>query len=246
MASNQSFIFSIEGNIGSGKSTLVKELQDTFSEELKICNKKVMFIQEPVDIWNTIKDKDGVTILEKFYANQQEYAFSFQMMAYISRINLLRKAVKENPNTVIICERSVHTDREVFAKMLYDDDKIEEINYNIYLRWFDEFIDDIPIAGFIYLKTDAEICEQRIIKRSRQGETVPFEYLKTCENYHDSWLNTINSDAMMVISGNTSCDNDVTIVNKWCMEVIKYIENFVKSKAVRTVDVGKSIVLQES
>ena len=71
-------IISIEGNIGTGKSTLVQMLKDTYKN-----NNNVVFLQEPVDMWNTIKDSNGETILSKFYGNQEKYAFSFQMMAYI-------------------------------------------------------------------------------------------------------------------------------------------------------------------
>ena len=126
-------IISVEGNIGSGKSTLVDNLKHHLS------NKEInyVFVQEPVDTWNTIMDKEGEPILTKFYRDQERYSFSFQMMAYISRLSILRKAVKENPDSVIITERCVHTDRNVFAQMLYDDDKILETDYQIYLRWFD-------------------------------------------------------------------------------------------------------------
>ena len=134
-----SCIFSVEGNIGSGKSTLVKMLKDHL---IIASDKKVVFLQEPVDEWESIKDESGESILEKFYGNQQKYAFSFQMMAYISRISLLKKTIRKNRDAVIITERSVYTDREVFAKMLYDDGKIETVNYNIYLKWFDEFTKD--------------------------------------------------------------------------------------------------------
>ena len=147
------YIFSIEGNIGSGKSTLVKELQKNMPN---ILGKQIIYVQEPVDEWSKIKDSNGETILEKFYANQHKYAFSFQMMAYISRLALLRKIVRSNPNAIIITERSVFTDREVFAKMLYDEGKIEEINYQIYLKWFNEFIEEIPISGLIYVNTTPE------------------------------------------------------------------------------------------
>ena len=89
-----SCIFSIEGNIGSGKSTLVKILK----EQLFTANgKKIIFLQEPVDEWESIKDESGESILEKFYSNQQKYAFSFQMMAYISRISLLKNTIKKKP-----------------------------------------------------------------------------------------------------------------------------------------------------
>ena len=141
-------IISIEGNIGSGKSTLVDMLQTHFVDNPRIC-----FLQEPISVWNTIKDTNGATILEKYYADQTKYAFSFQMMAYISRLSLLREALKGDYD-IIVTERSVYTDSMVFAKMLYDDKKIEDIEYMIYKKWFDEFLDDLPEIRLVYVKTD--------------------------------------------------------------------------------------------
>ena len=43
-------IYSIDGNIGSGKSTLIKELQKNNMDQ------SIIFIPEPVDVWNEIKD----------------------------------------------------------------------------------------------------------------------------------------------------------------------------------------------
>ena len=144
-------IFSIDGNIGSGKSTIVRQLKKTLEH-----NPTFVFLEEPVTEWSEIKSKDGETILAKFYADQMKYAFSFQMMAYISRLSQLRKTIRENPGCHIVTERSIYTDRNVFAKMLYDDNKIEEINYQIYNKWFEEFIKDIPLTGIIYITTTPE------------------------------------------------------------------------------------------
>ena len=143
-------IYSIEGNIGSGKSTLIRLL--------KKANKDIIFVLEPVDEWETIKDIKGENILTKFYNNQMKYAFSFQMMAYISRLSKLKRTIKAYPHATIISERSILTDKNVFAKMLYDDKKIEKVNYTIYLKWFDEFIKDVRQDGFIYLEVDPETC----------------------------------------------------------------------------------------
>ena len=70
-------------------------------------------------------------------------------MMYISRLALLRKTIRENPGCHIVTERSIYTDKNVFAKMLYDDGKIEEVNYKIYLMWFDEFVQETKIFLFI-------------------------------------------------------------------------------------------------
>ena len=129
-------IVSIEGNIGSGKSTLLDNLRKHYND-----NCHVVFLKEPVDDWEKIKDNQGNTMLKKFYADQDKYSFPFQMMAYISRLKILRDTIKEitsknsSENYVIITERSLYTDKHVFAKMLHDQGKIEDVCYQIYLNW---------------------------------------------------------------------------------------------------------------
>ena len=163
-------IFSVEGNIGSGKSTLIQSLKDDFKD-----NQYIFFADEPVHLWKTIKDEKDKTIISYFYENTEKWAFSFQIMAYISRLAEIRKIMKNHPNAIIISERCLLTDRYVFAKMLYDDKKIHTIDYQIYLKWFDEFLDDISITGFIYLNADPTKCLERVTKRNREGEKIPLE-----------------------------------------------------------------------
>jgi len=216
------YIFNVEGNIGSGKSTLISILE----KDLKSINSiPIIYVQEPLDKWSTIKDKNGETILEKFYNNQYKYAFSFQMMAYISRLSLVKQIIRDNPNAIIICERSVFTDKEVFAKMLYDDGKIEEVNYQIYLKWFDEFIDDIPISGIIYVNTTPENSKIRVDFRARIGEDIPLEYLEKCHNYHNIWLNNMGKLVYNFNGNFYFCDGLTTIYN-----IKEFIVQIISSK----------------
>lgn len=172
-------VISIEGNIGSGKSTLVNELKKTLQSD-KIC-----FLDEPIDVWNTIVDEDGKTMLENYYKDSKKYAFSFQMMAYISRLSILKKA--SETYDVIITERSLYTDKHVFCQMLYDDGLINHLEYTIYNKWFEEFNISHQIH-YVYLKTDPTTSYDRVIKRNRHGETIPLSYLEKCHMYHDNWL----------------------------------------------------------
>ena len=137
-------------------------------------NDSVHFLKEPVDDWNSIKDENGITILENFYNNQDKYSFSFQMMAYISRLALLKDALKENYK-VIITERSVETDKYVFAQMLYDDKKIEKINYEIYVKWFDTFLKDIPDIDYIYIPKEKKESRTTTKKKKERKEKAPLE-----------------------------------------------------------------------
>ena len=191
-------IFSLEGNIGSGKSTLVRLMKKR--------NPSFIYMLEPVDEWNNIVDKSGENILTKFYRDQKKYSFSFQMMAYISRLAKLKRLVKNNPHSVIITERSVLTDKNVFAKMLYDDGNIEEVNYTIYLKWFEEFIKEVPVDGFIYIDVTPQTSYKRVLKRNRIGEDIPIEYLERCGKYHEQWL--ASEDNVMRLNGNMDFEND--------------------------------------
>ena len=211
-------IISIEGNIGSGKSTLVDRLKHLYQSK-----DDIFFLQEPVDTWNTITDENGITILEKYYENQEKYAFPFQMMAYISRISILRQAIKNSNAKVIITERCVFTDSNVFAKMLYDTKKIEPIEYCIYRKWFDEFVEDFPIKNVIYVKTDPSIALERVIKRNRLGETIPIEYLATCHQYHEDWLLGQDNISVLTLDGNTDTDESPAIIMDWLNEINRFI-----------------------
>jgi deoxyadenosine/deoxycytidine kinase len=213
-------IISIEGNIGSGKSTILRELKEYLSNNIKI-----VFLQEPVDQWETIKDVNGNTILKKFYENQKEYSFAFQMMAYISRLSLLKKAIENNPDAIIITERCLNTDRYVFAKMLYDDGLIEDVEYQIYLKWFEHFFDTRAVQKLVYLKTQPEICLQRVNKRMRDGEsTLSIEYLEKCHKYHTDMVANSNCDILQIDSNiDTDIDNDIK--NKWLNMIETFILN---------------------
>jgi deoxycitidine kinase/deoxyguanosine kinase len=240
-------IISIEGNIGSGKSTLLANLKKHFNN-----NNRVIFLREPVDEWSKIKDENGTTILEKFYADQDKYSFPFQMMAYVSRLKLFKDAVNEcraetfkflrekdytqpynHDETIIyyiITERSLFTDKMVFAKMLYDSGKIESINYQIYLNWFNTFADEYTVNKIIYVNANPEICYKRVGKRHRDGEDkIPLEYLNNCHLYHNNMLDKNTSDCVcesqLVLDGNIDIYENTAIINEWISNIEQFIYN---------------------
>ena len=211
-------IISVEGNIGSGKSTLLRQLNDKFKD------KRIYFLQEPVNEWANIKNENDTTILEEFYKNKNKWAFSFQMMAYITRLKTLRDLVKkQGDDIIIISERSLWTDKQVFAKMLYDEKSISTIDYQIYNKWFDEFTEEFPLKGIIYLNTNPKICYERVQKRSRTGEeTIALSYLEMCSKYHNDWIKDEKCKILEFMGdGNESID----ITSEW----LKSIDTFINS-----------------
>jgi|TARA_B110000967_G_C18861015_1_gene549940 deoxyadenosine/deoxycytidine kinase len=203
-------IISIDGNIGSGKSTLYADLQTHYSDRTDIC-----FVPEPVDDWTKIVDAEKTPILTNLYKDTKKYAFRFQMMAYISRLHLLRKKVKENKFRIIISERSVQTDRNVFAKMLFDDGMIEHDEYQIYNQWFDEFLDDMNLGGIIYVRAEPNVCAERVALRAREGETIPIEYLQKCHDYHEEWLKNSKNKLTIEANVDTRKEENVGIREQW-------------------------------
>jgi thymidylate kinase len=196
-------IVSFDGNIGSGKSTTCYEYEQylkthiskdgvenhVFPTITSFCD-EVCFLDEPVELWNKVCDKNGVNILTNLYKDIRANAFKFQMMAYISRLSLLRKAVQNPKIKLIITERSVETDRNVFAKMLYDAGDISHDEFQIYTLWFDEFLTDVPLSGIVYIHASPEVCMERIEKRARSGESIQNDYIQRCHQYHEDWIHT--------------------------------------------------------
>jgi deoxyadenosine/deoxycytidine kinase len=191
-------LFSIEGNIGAGKSTILQHLKEFLNT---VGGRSVVYIDEPVDEWNSIRSEDDKSMLTLFYENPTKYAFAFQMMAYISRLSSIRRAMHENPGCIYITERCLLSDFHVFATMLYEQKHISKEEYTIYTKWFDQFTEDVQLTGIIYLKCSPDIALSRCTKRNRPGESITLDYLNNCHAKHTEWLTnesisvlTLNND----------------------------------------------------
>ncbi len=219
-------ILSIEGNIGAGKSTIMKKLQERYLED-----KRVIFMLEPTDMWEDIKDSNNETMLSKFYGNQEKYAFSFQIMAFSTRIKKMRKIIDSNPDAkILICERSLEADYHIFAKMLHEAGKIEDINYKVYLEFYKIFKNDFPLSGIIYINARPEVCFQRIKERCRDGEEgIPLDYLIKCDMHHTQWLNLDNKIKLLTIQTDTQCitdDEKKHYFKLWTDKIVSFIDKY--------------------
>ena len=91
-------IIYIEGNIGTGKTTLLEIIKTYFP------NKNNTVIYEPVDQWKLVKDEHGVNLLDKFYSDIQKWSFAFQMNSFISRIHRVMEQRKDDNTVNLIIE----------------------------------------------------------------------------------------------------------------------------------------------
>ena len=221
------YLFGIEGNIGVGKSTILANIKENIGNYYK--DIPIIYLQEPVELWESITDENNENIIEKFYKNNKKYAFSFQMMALISKLEYLNNIIDKYNECIVISDRSVFTDKHIFAKMLYDNNDMEEINYKIYDRWFDHYTKKVNMTGIIYLHSSPEICFRRINERNRKGENIPMEYLTKCHEYHDKWLN--NERDILFIDANIDKKKDTEKYTNIVENIKKFMSNFIPDKS---------------
>jgi deoxyadenosine/deoxycytidine kinase len=184
----------VEGNIGTGKSTFLTKL----SEDFKV-------ILEPVDEWIKMKNANGKNLLEEFYSDPSRNAYLFQSIAFRSRMkNIIRQ-------DTCLFERSIYTDRNVFAKTCREDGLIGDIEWNDYVSWFDWLTSEFQIKphGFIYLRCDPEVSYERIKMRKRSGEeSISFDYLKKLHRKHDDWLLNEDPTKVLIVDVNEDFENN--------------------------------------
>ena len=175
-------IISLDGNIGAGKSTLLQKLGTAFPY--------IKVVPEPVDTWTRLKNMDGRNLLELFYEDKRRWAYTFQNAAILSRLKMIKEAVNNAlPGQIIITERSVLTDRFVFAQMLKNKGEIDPLEWDLYEMWYNTFATELPMAGIIYITTGVTTSSDRIKKRGRGGEEgIPDAYLTDLADQHDLWL----------------------------------------------------------
>ena len=142
-------IFFVEGNIGTGKSTFLSMIEKFYPDRCQV-------IYEPLDIWIDFKDNSGKNILAYFYEDPKRYAYTFQSIAFISRISKLKEI--DNTKEFIFIERSIWADKNVFAKNCFETGCLNDIEYMLYNKWFDCLETDLSFDkdkySFIYLTID--------------------------------------------------------------------------------------------
>jgi deoxyadenosine/deoxycytidine kinase len=189
----------IDGNIGSGKSTIFEMMQSLIKKYncFPFCNKPICFIKEPVEEWLVSPscsdtETENKSIFELFNENHEKYAFLFQIKVFTSRINAILKGIetfkKENGLNpfYVVCDRSLIGD-----KIFFDIQNASYIEKDIYQGIHEIMCKNIidRYCLMIYVNTDYKECEKRIKNRKRSSESkITQKYLLSIQNGHTTMI----------------------------------------------------------
>ena len=192
-------LVALEGNIGIGKSTLLRSLASD-------AHRGVVVVQEPVDEWRApVASAGGESVFSAYYKDSARHAFMFQWFVCVSRVRALHAALRSyraahdgaDPD-IVIMERCIHADREVFMKHLRDAGAISALEMHVYDDIVSFMLErdgvlrplDRPLDAIVYLRAQPEVAAERVLRRNREAEAcaVDLDFLRALHDRHDSWL----------------------------------------------------------
>ena len=202
-------IYALEGNIGAGKTTILKLMCKHF--------KDVELVEEPVNQWQNL---GGMNLLDSFYSNPKRWGFSFEFYSMLTKIQSLLKAA-DSDKPIIIIERSILSNK-VFMELSNELGKLDKMEYCMLMNTYHFYLQNIypQLAGIIYLDTPVDECIKRITKRNRGEEcNIEKSYLESIKKKLDELANS-STRLVIKINGLYDCERDAKGV---CENISEYL-----------------------
>lgn len=191
-------IITIDGNISSGKSTLLNYIHK---------NNKIAIDLEPVEKWDLH--------LKKLYDTDiKSSSYNFQIKVWLDRCWIQEKS----DNILMLMERSPYFIKNVFVENAKNDKSITEEEYNTLQSLYKKTDNLWEPSGYIYLRSDPVQCYERCIKRGRESEkNITLEYITEIHNLHEEkYLKAINDNMNIIV---------IDIENKSISDIANEITN---------------------
>lgn len=190
---------SIEGNIAVGKSTFATMLQSASSDW--------EVVQEQVSKWQSIESGHSKAsaapqtvsnLLQMMYQDPQRWSYTFQTYSCMGRMKTQlqpppARLLNSNGTPVQVFERSVYSDRYIFALNMFELGCINPMEWEVYQDWHtflvEQFDHQMELDGIIYLRASPQKCMERVGRRGRAEESgLELDYLEKLHTQHEKWL----------------------------------------------------------
>jgi deoxyadenosine/deoxycytidine kinase len=160
----------IAGNIGAGKSTLVRRLSHRLG-------------------WQPFFEPEASNpYLADFYKDMQAWSFQSQIFFLGHRLQVYR-AIADYPDSVIL-DRSLYEDAEIFAYNLYQNGYMTRRDYDTYDALYHSLLSFLPAPDLvIYLRASVDTLVNRIQQRDRDYErSIDPAYLEQLNKTYEGWI----------------------------------------------------------
>jgi len=160
----------VAGNIGVGKSTLVRLLCERMGWDP---------FYEPVTENPYLAD---------FYADMDTWGFHSQVFFLAHRL-IIQQSILKNPGSVIQ-DRSIYEDAEIFALNLFLQGHLSQRDFDTYKALYQSLYDFLPPPDLvIYLRASESTLLNRILQRNRDYEkSISHEYLHHLNELYRQWI----------------------------------------------------------
>ncbi len=204
------FIFSIEGNIGSGKTTIIHHLQRLY--------KDVILVEEPVKDWQNL---EGENLLKKKNEDLIRWGYSFEAYVLITKMNELTK-VADSDKKIILIERCMLTDKAFFDVNVENNlsNPMEEAMFKHLYEFLSNNVYP-KLSGIIYLDTPVDECIKRMKERGRKEEkSITAEYLTQLDQHFKDVVNA-SGIPVLYLNGKYDLKTDLPDIEKKLTAFVK-------------------------
>lgn len=157
-------IFTIDGNIGCGKSTILDFLHTQYHYSIDV---------EPIAKWQPF--------LEEMYRHNRG-AFNFQVRVWLDRC-----WIQEKPNMSLVMERAPFFQVNSFVPINLENGRITAKEYESLNEMYDKTFKMWSPSGMVYLRSNPDRCLHRIHRRARSSEeSIEPRYLRRLHDFHES------------------------------------------------------------
>jgi deoxyadenosine/deoxycytidine kinase len=174
-------VIAVAGNMGAGKSSLVR------------------FLCQQFGLAPFFEPNDRNPYLDDFYRDMKDYAFRSQIYFLIHRFRI-QKEMEGQPGSVVQ-DRTIYEDAEIFAEYLHRKKAIDARDYRTYRELYETLAGELrPPDLMIYLQCSTNSLMKRISRRGRKSEErIPRAYVARLNALYEEWFGRYDRSPTLVI-----------------------------------------------